>query len=144
MKIQIFKFFPEDGLPYPKYSSEGAAGLDLYASSAGMVRPKSGLSVSTGIGLVIPEGWVGLLTGRSGLAFRYGVEGRLGIIDSDYRGEVKALLWNMSVLEYTFEKGAKIAQIIFVPCYHGAIEYISKDQADETLRGEKGFGSTGN
>lgn len=143
MKIQVFKFNPNDTLPYPVYSSEGAAGLDLYATQAGVVKPFSSLPVPTGIGVVIPEGWVGLLTGRSGVAFRYGIEGRLGIIDSDYRGEVKALLWNLTNIEFSFERGSKVAQIVFVPCYHGAIEYISKDQADETLRGEKGFGSTG-
>lgn len=143
MNIQIFKFNTADDLPYPVYSSNGAAGLDLYATRAGVVRPFSSTAVSTGIGLVIPQGYVGLLTGRSGMAFRYGIEGRLGIIDSDYRGEVKALLWNLTNMEYSFEKGSKIAQIVFVPCHFGTIEYISKDQADETLRGENGFGSTG-
>lgn len=143
MKIQVFKFRPDDGLPYPMYSSDGAAGLDLYANQDHGILPYKSASIGTGIGVVIPEGWVGLLTGRSGLAFKFGIEGRLGVIDSDYRGEVKALLWNMTGTDYMVRKGSKIAQIIFVPCYHGAIEYINKEQADETLRGENGFGSTG-
>ncbi len=143
MSIKMFKFNHEDGLPWPIYSSEGAAGLDLYSTRDGVVLHFGSCAVSTGMGFVIPSGWVGLLTGRSGLAFRYGIEGRLGIIDSDYRGEVKGLLWNNTNTDFYFKKGDKIAQIIFVPCYHGAIEYISKDQADETLRGENGFGSTG-
>lgn len=140
--IKVFKF-KDDNIPYPKFSSDGAAGLDLYSTHAFQVEAGGSVAISTGIGLVIPTGWVGLLTGRSGTAFRFGIEGRLGIIDSDYRGEVKGLLYNMSKLRYTGEKGSKIAQIVFVPCYHGVIEYISKDQADETLRGENGFGSTG-
>ena len=143
MSIKMFKFNTEDGLPYPVYSSEGAAGLDLFATKDYGILPYKSTAIGTGVGFIIPTGWVGLLTGRSGLAFRKGIEGRLGIIDSDYRGEVQALLWNMTGADYMVRKGDKIAQIVFVPCYHGAIEYISKDQADETLRGEKGFGSTG-
>ena len=129
----------------PKYGTDFAAGADLYALIDGAVtiQPGESLLVHTGISLAIPEGLVGLIFGRSGMACKRGLApaNKVGVIDSDYRGEIMVCLHNHRNMEQTIENGERIAQIAFVPYY--AADFKLVDELDETVRGEGGFGSTG-
>ena len=135
--IQFYRL--RDDACYPVKASEGAAGYDLVAIAAR--RFGKGLcEVSTGIAAVIPEGYVGLVRGRSGLAFKHGIWCFEGTIDSDYRGEIKVLLKdvpsNMSVVR------DRVAQLVVVPVLTASALCPGKPP-DDTQRGAGGFGSTG-
>ena len=129
----------------PVYSSEFAAGADLYACEDNDVTIPAGKTVlvHTGIAMAIPEGNVGLIFARSGLATKRGLApaNKVGVIDSDYRGEIMVALHNHSDEDKTVERGERIAQIAFVPFVSADFEVT--DELDETVRGEGGFGSTG-
>ena len=124
----------------PTRGSEQAAGLDLYADNAATVFDLETTTFSTGIAIKIPEGFVGLVKPRSGLAFKYGVDSMAGVIDSDYRGEVKVLLTSHDV-SVIIEKGDRIAQLLIMPILMCAP--IQVDELDATERGDSGFGSSG-
>ena len=121
------------------------AGFDLCAAEAGSVAPGMQRAVSTGLRVSIPEGFVGLVKSRSGLAFKKGVEVGAGVVDSGYTGEVKVLLHNLCKDEtYFFDKGTRIAQMVVIPIYNGCTaQVVSEDELGTTDRGTHGFGSTG-
>ncbi len=127
----------------PLYATPGSAGCDLIASEEVTLPPGKWAAVSTGLYLEIPRGYVAQVCPRSGLALKHGVSvlNAPGIIDSDYRGEVKVLLVNHDSLRYTVKKGDRIAQLVFMPVVQAQMKFI--DQLTETDRGEGGFGSTG-
>ncbi len=129
----------------PVYSSEFAAGADLYACEDVTVVIPAGKTVlvHTGIAMAIPEGYVGLVFARSGLATKRGLApaNKVGVIDSDYRGEIMVALHNHSDEDKEIESGERIAQIAFVPFMSAKFELA--DELDATVRGEGGFGSTG-
>ena len=114
--------------------SANAAGLDLHVYSI------EGDMIGTGIRTAIPTGWVGLVVPRSSLGLKgFRLRNTLGVIDSDYRGEIK-----LAFEGYTPELGERVAQLVLVPHYVGAVErMVSIDDLDATERGEGGFGSTG-
>lgn len=120
---------------------EQDAGLDVY--SAEYVRIPAGQSdlISTGLYVQIPENHVGLLWSRSGLAVKHDIEVGAGCVDASYRGEVKVLLRNLGQESYIVECGARIAQLLTIPCYMGYYERVS--ELDPTDRNDGGFGSTG-
>lgn len=130
----------------PTYGSEFSAGADLYAclDAPVTIEPAATLLIPTGLALAIPEGLVGLIYARSGLASKKGLApaNKVGVIDSDYRGEVMVALHNHGTLAQTVENGERIAQIVFAPYYTAEFELV--DDLNETLRGAGGFGSTGN
>ena len=125
----------------PTRGSEGAAGFDLYAHSMHDLRPMDRTVISTGITAEIPPNAVGIIKPRSGLAVRYGIDTMAGVIDSDYRGEVRVLLINQGEEMYKIRPGDRIAQILFIPVILNAVEADS--YLSETERGASGFGSTG-
>lgn len=127
----------------PLYATPGSAGCDLIASDEVTLPPGKWAAVPTGLYLEIPRGYVAQVCPRSGLALKHGVSvlNAPGIIDSDYRGEVKVLLVNHDSLRYTVKKGDRIAQLVFMPVVQAQLKLIS--QMSETERGEGGFGSTG-
>lgn len=129
----------------PTYGSAFAAGADLYACEAGEVTIASGETklIHTGIAMEIPEGLVGLIYARSGLASKKGLApaNKVGVIDSDYRGEIMVALHNHGTEEQTIADGERIAQIVFAPYY--AAEFTVVEELNDTVRGEGGFGSTG-
>ena len=129
----------------PTYGSEFSAGADLYACEGGEVTIASGETrlVHTGISMAIPQGYVGLIYARSGLASKRGLApaNKVGVIDSDYRGEIMVALHNHSSEAQTICDGERIAQIVFT-AYMGA-DFLEVDELDSTERGEGGFGSTG-
>lgn len=129
----------------PTYGSLGAAGADLYAVTEGSatIEPGATVLVGTGVAMAIPEGYVGLIFARSGLSTKQGLApaNKVGVIDSDYRGEIKVPLFNQSKETRVIESGERIAQIAIVPFVQAEFDECS--ELDDTSRGEGGFGSTG-
>ena len=129
----------------PKYGSEYAAGADLYAclDEAVTVAPGETYFFPTGLAIELPLYTVGLVYARSGLACKKGLApaNKVGVIDCDYRGEVKVALHNHSDEPVTVEPAERIAQLVIAPYIHG--EYVEADELSETIRGEGGFGSSG-
>ena len=129
----------------PTYGSAFAAGADLYACEENAVTVEAGETklIHTGIAMAIPEGYVGLVYARSGLASKRGLApaNKVGVIDSDYRGEVMVALHNHGSVPQTVESGERIAQIVFTP--YVAAEFNVAEELDDTVRGAGGFGSTG-
>jgi dUTP pyrophosphatase len=127
----------------PKRQTDGSAGFDIY-SDQDMTRVHFGQAVviKTGVAVAIPEGYVGLIQPRSGLAIKRGVGTMAGVIDSDYRGEVRAILTvhTSDIVPFKAERGERIAQMIVVPVMLASVEVTD---LDDTERGGKGFGSTG-
>jgi dUTP pyrophosphatase len=128
----------------PTRAHEGDAGLDLYASEEALIRPGERASVGTGIAVAVPEGHVGLVAPRSGLALKHGISivNAPGVIDSGYRGEVRVLLANTDrSAAFEVAPGDRIAQLLVVPI--ATPSPVEADALDESARGEGGFGSTG-
>lgn len=129
----------------PSYGSAYAAGADLYACEGGEVTIAAGETklIHTGIAMEIPEGLVGLIYARSGLASKRGLApaNKVGVIDSDYRGEIMVALHNHSGSPQTVADGERIAQIVFTP--YMTAEFNVTDELSDTVRGVGGFGSTG-
>lgn len=127
----------------PQCATPGSAGYDLIANVDVALAPGRWAQVGTGLYLELPSGYVAQVCPRSGLALKHGISilNAPGIIDSDYRGEIKILLVNHGALRYNVKNGDKIAQLVFVPVVHVQMKHI--DQLTETDRAEGGFGSTG-
>lgn len=133
-------------IPLPHYASNGAAGMDLHACiDAPVLLPPGGRDlIPTGIAISLPEpNYVALVFARSGLAIRDGItlSNAVGVIDSDYRGEVKVGLVNLSEKPYSITPGDRIAQLAVLPVLQAEIALVA--ELDETVRGAGGFGSTG-
>lgn len=125
----------------PHYAHAGDAGADL-RSAVDVTLPARGWQlVATGIRLALPEGHVGLIWPRSGLAVKHGLDCGAGVIDSQYRGEIKVLLFNHSTVDHSIRKGDRIAQLIIQKVER--VEFFAVDHLEDTARGEGGFGSTG-
>lgn len=128
----------------PTKGSKYAAGFDVYANEESTIPPFEKKLISLGIILQIPHGMYGRLASRSSLSLKHGIEVGAGVIDSDYRGEVKILLYNFSRKTYHVSKGDRIGQIIIECCNYPNIEVIkSIDELEQTQRNHGGFGSTG-
>ena len=127
----------------PRRATAGAAGFDLCAADAVTLRPGDRVPVPSGIAVAIPENHVGFVIGRSGLGLKHGITmaNGVGVIDSDYRGEIHVLLTNRSDTVYTVQSGDRIAQLCIVPVI--AAEFELTETLPETGRGANGFGSTG-
>lgn len=129
----------------PTYGSEFAAGADLYAcmGEAVTIHPHETKLIHTGIAMEIPTGFAGLVYARSGIASKRGLApaNKVGVIDSDYRGEIMVALHNHSEQAQTIENGERIAQLVITP--YVTADFILSDELDDTNRGEGGFGSTG-
>lgn len=119
----------------------GAAGSDLYSTDDVWIKDGTGAVISTGVKLEIPEGYCALVMGRSGLAFNQDVIAHVGLIDSDYRGEVKVKLFNLSSAPYHVHEGDRVAQLLFLP--YRTFELSQVNELGNTARAEGGFGSTG-
>ena len=129
----------------PTYGSAAAAGADLYACADADIVIESGATVlvHTGVAMAIPDGYVGLIFARSGLATKRGLApaNKVGVVDSDYRGEIMVALHNHSSEAQTISHGERIAQMVFMPYAAAAFDLV--DELDSTERGAGGFGSTG-
>jgi len=125
----------------PAYASAGAAGADLRASEALEIAAGSRAAVATGVRLEIPPGHVGLVWPRSGLAVRHGIDTLAGVIDSDYRGELKVVLVNHGDEPFRIAPGDRVAQLLVQRVER--VRFTATEQVADTARGSGGFGSTG-
>jgi dUTP pyrophosphatase len=139
MQLQIKKLDPKAKVPSFAHATD--AGLDLCALEEVTIAPGARVSVRTGIAFAIPEGHVGLVWDKSGIAHKGGLKTLGGVIDAGYRGEVFVGLHNLSDTPYTFEAGNKVAQILIQKVEQPAL--VEVDELPEADRGDKAFGSTG-
>lgn len=126
----------------PTRGSRDSVGYDLYSNMDCVIRASERGLVSTGITIVLPPGVYGRVAPRSGLAVKHGIQVGAGVIDPDYTGEVKVVLFNHGENDFEVKKGDRIAQLILERCETPPIEEISI--VENTDRGSGGFGSTGN
>lgn len=135
----------DDRAVTPSYGSEYAAGFDLYAVLDEDITIKSGETylVKTGLAMEVPVGYAGMIFARSGLATKKGLApaNKVGVVDSDYRGEVMVALHNHSNENRTISHGERIAQMVIMPFYKA--EFLEVEELSNTDRGSGGFGSTG-
>lgn len=142
MKVQILN---KSNNPLPEYKTEGSAGMDLQAflSEPLTLEPMERTLIPTGLYMAIEEGYEAQIRARSGLSIKHGITliNAIGTIDSDYRGELKVAVVNLSKEAYTITPGERIAQMVINKYEKATLEEV--EVLDETLRGEGGFGSTG-
>lgn len=132
------------GLPIPHYAHEGDAGLDLYSAQDVTLRPGHRCLISTGLAVAIPPGFAGFVLPRSGLALKKGLSlvNSPGLIDSHYRGEIKVIAVNLDrVAQLSISRGDKVAQLVIQPVVTATL--VEVDDLDVTVRGVRGFGSSG-
>jgi dUTP pyrophosphatase len=145
MKVRIRRLPAARDLPLPSHASPGSAGFDLRAAVDGelVLRPGERLLVPTGIVLEIPPGWEGQVRPRSGLALRHGIGlvNAPGTIDSDYRGEVGVILINLGDAPCGLKRGDRIAQLVISRVE--PVEWEEAETLEDSGRGDGGFGSTG-
>jgi dUTP pyrophosphatase len=143
VKVNIKKLNPEAVIP--TYGTEFAAGADLYACMGGdtVIAPGETVFVKTGVALEVPDGYAGLIYARSGLSCKQGLApaNKVGVVDSDYRGEIIVALHNHSQETRTVADKERIAQFVITPFLKADFNEVT--ELDDTDRGEKGFGSTG-
>lgn len=137
MKIQLLNA----DATLPTRGSEKAAGLDLYASEDCVIHSTERQLVSTGVAIALPYSTYGRIAPRSGLAVKNGIDVLAGVVDEDYRGEIKVALINHGVESFVVLKGARIAQLIIESISRPVLEVV--DDLEESTRGSAGFGSTG-
>jgi len=131
-------------LAVPAYAYQGDAGLDLRSAENAVLKPFERKAISCGIALAIPEGYAGFVMPRSGLAAKHGISivNSPGLIDSNYRGEVKVILVNLDATEdFKITRGDRIAQLVIMAV--PPVELSVTSSLDVTNRGEGGFGSSG-
>jgi dUTP pyrophosphatase len=125
----------------PAYGSAAAAGADLTAAEGAVLPPGGRVAVGTGLVIALPPGHVGLVWPRSGLALRHGIDTLAGVIDSDYRGEVRVVLVNHGREPFSINRGDRIAQLLVQKIER--VEFVACETLEATARGAGGFGSTG-
>ena len=143
MKISIKKL--DERAVVPTYGSPYAAGADLYAclDEEVVIPPHGTAMIPTGLALELPVGYAGLIYARSGLATKKGLApaNKVGVVDCDYRGEVKVSLHNHTSLPAAVSPGERVAQLVITP--YITAEFELSEELSETVRGAGGFGSTG-
>ena len=143
-KVQV-KVVREKGVELTKYETEGSAGMDVRANIKEPITLKSleRILIPTGLKVAIPEGYEIQVRPRSGLAIKHGITmlNAPGTVDSDYRGELKVIVVNLSNEAYTIEPNERIGQFVLNKIEQ--IEFIEVEELDSTERGEGGFGHTG-
>ena len=145
MNLSVLRLPHAKDLPMPAYATEGSAALDLLAAIDGDIELKPGqrAGIPCGIAVAFSDKYEGQVRARSGLALNHGITllNAPGTIDSDYRGEIKAILVNLGQEPFTVKRGMKVAQIVFARIKRAEIREV--EQLPDTVRGDGGFGSTG-
>jgi dUTP pyrophosphatase len=145
MRLRVRRLPAARDLPLPEPASAGSSGFDLRAAIDGerVLLPGERLLVPTGLAIEVPAGWEGQVRPRSGLALRHGIGmvNAPGTIDSDYRGEVGVLLINLGAEPFTLRRGDRIAQLVIARVER--VEWEEAEALGDSVRGEGGFGSTG-
>lgn len=138
MVLKVKKVTPDARLPEKTHTSD--LGWDLFCAETVVIPNGQRRLVRTGVIVSFPPFIGGILKDRSGVAFKQGLFVKAGVIDPDYRGEIKVLMYNSETQSIEIAEGAKIAQMVIMPSFR--ISVIETDDLDETERGAKGFGST--
>ena len=125
----------------PTRATEFSAGLDLSSIEDTIVPANKWIAIPTGISIQIPKDCYARIAPRRGIAFKHGIQVGAGVVDSDYTGEIKVILFNHGSSDFEVKKGDRIAQLIFEKIYTDY--FIEVEELDDTVRGEGGFGSTG-
>lgn len=143
ISIQIVRLAHGQDLPLPAYETAGAAGMDLRAAEAGVLKPGERCLMPTGLSIALPDGYEAQVRPRSGLAVKHGVTvlNAPGTIDCDYRGEVKVPLINHGDKPFEIARGDRIAQMVIAPVTRAS--WTEVETLDRTARGGGGFGSSG-
>lgn len=145
VNLKIKKFPGTEDLPLPKYMTEHAAGMDVYAAVEEDVVMKAGETklIPTGMSIEVPVGYEAQIRPRSGLAVKHsiGIMNSPGTIDADYRGEVCIILTNFGQNDFIVKRGERIAQMIIAPV--AKVEIVQVEELSDTARGAGGFGHTG-
>lgn len=133
----------DDAAQIPQYETDGAAGMDIRCVEGAVIPPNSRASVGTGLAVEIPKGYELQCRPRSGLALKHGltVLNTPGTIDSDYRGEIRVILYNTSTDNVLVSPGDRVAQLVLA--HAPRLEIVEVDELSDTSRGSDGFGSTG-
>ncbi len=139
MRVQVIRL--SESAKVPTYAHPFDAGMDLFASEEVKLAVGERGQIRTGIALAVPEGYVGLIWDKSGLAQKYGLKTLGGVIDSGYRGEILVGIVNLGNEPYTLEAGHKVAQLLIQKVER--VEFEETDTLSDTSRGTGGFGSTG-
>ena len=143
VKVLIKKLSPK--VEFPSYKTSGASGMDLMAfiNSSITIKPKTSCLIPTGLSMAFSENYEVQIRPRSGLAAKYNISvlNTPGTIDSDYRGEIKVIIYNHSNSDFLVSNKDRIAQMILTPVIKMELEEVN--ELPETIRGEGGFGSTG-
>lgn len=130
----------DDGAKRPTKAYEADAGFDLYTPYEFTVKAGESAIVQTGVHMVIPRGWCGLLVSKSGLYTKHDIQST-GLVDADYTGGIVVKVTNHGMKDYHFDKGEKVSQIVILPVCDVVLD--EADYLPETERGDKGFGSSG-
>jgi dUTP pyrophosphatase len=145
MQIAVQRLPHAHDLALPTYATEGSAGMDLLAAVDidFELKPGARAAIPCGIAIALPAGYEAQVRPRSGLALNHGITllNAPGTIDSDYRGEIKAILINLSDTPFTISRGVKIAQMVIAR--HERATFLETSELTQTVRGSGGFGSTG-
>jgi dUTP pyrophosphatase len=145
MNLSILRLPHARDLPLPSYATEGSAGLDLLAAIHDdvIIAPGARAAIPCGIAVAFSDKYEGQVRARSGLALNHGITllNAPGTIDSDYRGEIKAIMINLGQEPFTVARGMKIAQLVLARVKRATI--VAVEELPDTPRGEGGFGSTG-
>ena len=145
IQLKVKKVREDATIEIPQQMSEGSSGLDLCVDVENdiILKPLERALVPTGIAVSIPRGYEGQVRPRSGLAVKHGITllNTPGTIDSDYRGEIKLIIINLSNEPFTITNGMRLAQMVI--CQHANVVPVVVDELDETVRGAGGFGHTG-
>jgi len=139
MEIKVKRLDPEAKLP--RFALKSDAGMDFFSNKEYSIQPGGVGLVETGIAMEIPEGFVGLIWDKSGIATKNSIKTLAGVVDAGYRGEVKIALINLGKSEYHVEAGAKVAQMLIQKIEEP--EIVEVDELSSSVRGSGGFGSTG-
>jgi len=141
VKIKYIKTDKESKTP--EYKSEEAAGADMYSIEEVTINPSELVMIKTGIATEIPKGYFGMLAPRASFCLKLHLDmpHSVGIIDSDYRGEILVPLRNLGKEKVVIAKGERIAQLIIIP--YLKVKYVESKKLNTTVRGKGGFGSTG-
>ena len=137
MQVKLISLYAQ----MPKRTTPESAGMDIHCIETGTLKPGDRALISTGLTIIPPKGTYVRIAPRSGLAWKNGIHVGAGVIDGDYRGEVKVLIFNMGDTNYKYNMGDRIAQVILEKIE--LCECIEVDLLNESERGDGGFGSTG-
>lgn len=139
MKLKVKKVHVDAKIPH--FSIKGDAAMELYSVKDLVVKPGEIVSCETGIAMAIPDGYVGLIWDKSGIAVKGGVKTMGGVIDSNFRGQIGVIMTNLNSKDYKIKKGDKVAQILIQKIECPMIEEV--EELDDTDRGDGRYGSTG-